>query len=142
MRIVYPAGARNDLYDRNGASKGAGFAANAVASHADTQRWSYTAPASRKLLVGSLSTTINPQNAGGPANLAQCYGRLTPSGGAATTCCGLALTLGGGVIATSASHLQGMILMPNDQLEGRTVDLSTGASASYFIAFAGLEFDA
>lgn len=142
MRIVYPAGARNNFYDRNGATKGAGYSAAALASHATTQRWSYTVPGTKKCAIGGATLTLRGVTAGGPAGTAICGCRLTPSGGAATVVAQLVAFFNAPLQGMSASALEGLQLMSNDQLEGITGDTSTGASGDYAVSFAGLEFDA
>jgi hypothetical protein len=139
---LYPTSTiRSQWYDRNVVTRGMSYAAAAVAPHADTARWSYTVPASKKFQLNT-STISAQRDTAGTTGVALAYINLTTAS-AVTTKQLVVQHFNGGTGTYETKPLgQSMMLMPTELIEGRTVDASVGGSMSYTIDATGSEFDA
>lgn len=132
---------RPTYYDRNPVKRQALYAADSVAPHALTVRFTYTAPAGKKAFVEVAKVLIIRETAATTAAPTTGQILLTPSG------------LSGGIAVTTymQNNVVGTIdrdalatqveLLPGDAISGQTADQSTAGGMGYNLHVAMDEFD-
>jgi len=143
MKIVFPPGARNNLFDRNPIEIVRAYDNTALAPAVDTQRWTYTVPAGKKFQIGNAQCHQQQDGVSGVGSNRRAYIAITPSGGALTIALIAQSQFNSNGENRDLVGLQGHILLAGDMIEGRTADpTSTGIVNGVTITMQGIEFDA
>ena len=131
-----------EMRERNPSRISGMYRAGGVAPHADTQRWTYTVPANRACLVERSHLAILRDAVATVANYTSAYLVMTPSGGSGNFIDEVILwNLAVGATLVSSVGLS-LLMRAGDQIEGRTVDLSTGGTNFLSTGIIATEFDA
>jgi hypothetical protein len=129
-------------FDRNAVTKLSTYSGTSIAPHADTQRWAYTVPATKKFAIAYQRLRGERNSNASVAGINTTRIRVTPSGGAATD----ALSFTSSTVAVPANKCDitapGGVLMANDLIEARTGNTDTAGTLDYDIQMRGFEFDA
>jgi len=137
VRVGFPGGPRLEWYDRNPSTQDQYFVAGATAPHISTQRWSYTVPAGKKVILRGLIVHLRRSGAATLLGVAAGYMRVGVN--ELLRCFHYDNTLGSmehDNIALEQLYLAGVALT------GWTFDLSTGGTMEYLLNCVLTEFDA
>ncbi len=142
MRIYTTPRTTAQYYDRAPLTISKSGSSNGAAPHAATQRWTYTVPSARKLLIELLSLTQIRLTVAAPVGLWQNGIQYTPNlQGIATIW--VHISLGNNI--GDKDHLAtglGMTLLPGDVINQVDTDTSTGGTTTQQSGMKGTEFDA
>lgn len=134
------ASPRAEWYDRNAAPQPKTYAANNVAPHVATQRWSYTVPSGKKAWLESLFLFVIRQTAATAAGRSGCAITVTQDAL-------MVNLLNNEFTDNTVNHLKDMfatnfgILVAGNVVTGWTFDESTGGTMGYTIAAKLTQFD-
>lgn len=142
MRITYPAGTRSNFYDRNAITRNLSYNQSLIGPHALTTRWTYTVPASKKFLVGTMYTSMFRDAGAAPGLVGKATINTQPSGGSSLPLIESNTFWAGAQTLNNAVTSSGLWLSANDAITGSTSDTSTGGSHYYNVNMAGTEYDA
>jgi len=141
MRTGQPLIARPEWYDRNAASQNHFWEGADTGPHADTSRRTYTVPAGKKAMVEILQATVLRTAAATTLGYMEAWWNLTPSGGTAR--CIIRASIKTNTVGDRHDMAVGgsVMLFAGDEIDGHTMDLSTGGTGYYFISYKITEFD-
>lgn len=129
-------------YDRNPVSQGKSYSATGVAPHADTQRWTYTVPNGKKVMLETSLAQVVRITAAAPVGLAKAAVNLTPLSVTSVFTTGVFHNKNGVGDSENAFMGCGAQLQAGEIIEARTQDGSTGGTMLYNIQVKLTEFDA
>lgn len=141
MKILYPAPAFPNYYDRNPLSRVLKYNSGAIGPHAETSRGQYAVPAKRRAFITATFIHIQRQSAATTARDARAYISLAINSLLAWVDRGDVIT--NGVYDGVVKALSGtVILSAGDTVDIYTGDDSTGGMVNYLVSVHYVEFDA
>lgn len=141
MRVFNLGTARPQWYDRGPIAIGQLYAVNGVAPHAQTTRWTYTVPASRKALIEVSQVSIARDGAAGAASTS--YATITTTGVTNAQPIFSFTQQVSNTLGTFAQSNVGTnaLLLAGQSLTSTTQDNSTGGTNGYTVSAKITEYD-
>jgi len=142
MRLQHVLVTRPDWFDRNPTAQSGGYVASSVAPHALTQRWTYTVATGKKAILQTAICIVQRDSVASVLGAQSSYMRYIPSGGSAVRPL-YAYNTSNTLSAAQSNNIGAtMALLAGDQIDGSTLDDSTGGTGFYLTSFQGIQFDA